>query len=318
MLSASLLLILGLVVLGIGAELLVGGACRLSQRLGIPPLIVGLTVVAFGTSAPELAVSVGSAVSGYGSLALGNVIGSNIANIGLILGITAFIFPIPMELKLVNQQIPILITTAVILAVLLLDGELSLLDGGFLSLGLTAYLILNYVQAKREPEVAEVNVDLAPLVVEQPAGNPLAHIGLILVGLALLILGSQVFVTNAVELARLIGISEAVIGLSLVAIGTSVPELATAALAAIRKQPDIAVGNVIGSNIFNVLCVLGTTAWVSPIASDQLSIVDFIVMFAFSLILLPFARSGFTISRKEGAILLVAYVAYIGYLAIQA
>ncbi len=317
MLYALPLLVLGLVVLGVGAELLVGGACRLSQRLGIPPLIVGLTVVAFGTSAPELAVSVSSAVSGYGSLALGNVIGSNIANIGLILGITAFVYPIPMELKLVNQQIPILIASAVVLAGLLMDGELSLLDGSLLSLGLVAYLVLNYVQSKQEPAIADVDVNLAPLVVETPAGSPFAHLALIAIGLGMLIAGSQIFVNNAVELARLIGISEAVIGLSLVAIGTSIPELATAALAAVRKQPDIAVGNVIGSNIFNVLCVLGTTAWVSPIASDQLSLIDFITMFVFSLILLPFARSGFTISRKEGAILLAAYIGYIAYLTIQ-
>lgn len=313
MLSTSLLLIVGLLILGFGAELLVSGSSRLSMRLGISPLIVGLTVVAFGTSAPELAVSIVSALSDHSSLALANVIGSNIANIGLILGITAFICPIKIEVQLVRQEIPLVIVSGIALGLMLLDQELSLLDGIILSSGLIAYLSFSYWQARKEKSRAEI--DLAPLMIRKELGTLPVHLLLICVGLFLLIMGSRLFVNNAVEIARLIGVSEAVIGLTLIAIGTSVPELATATLAALRKQSDIAVGNIIGSNIFNILCVLGLTALFSVLQIGTLSVFDFTVMLVFALVLLPLAKSGLTLSRKEGLGLLIAYAGYLTYLA---
>ncbi|MCG8414725.1 MAG: calcium/sodium antiporter [Pseudomonadales bacterium] len=313
MLFIALLLLAGLIILGFGAEMLVSGSSRLSMRLGISPLIVGLTVVAFGTSAPELAVSIMSALSDHGSLALGNVIGSNIANIGLILGVTALICPIKIEVQLVRQEIPLMIVSGLIFGAMLLDGAISLVDGFLLSGGLFAYLYFSYLQAGKEK--ASADIDLAPLMIHKDVGTLPVHLMLIVLGLGLLILGSRLFVNNAVEMARLLGVSEAIIGLSLIAIGTSVPELATAILAALRKQSDLAVGNVIGSNIFNVLCVLGITALFSSLPLGSISLVDFIVMMMFALVLLPLARSGLTLSRKEGFGLLMAYVIYLGYLA---
>lgn len=312
MLSLSLLLITGLVILGFGAELLVSGSSRLSMRLGISPLIVGLTVVAFGTSAPELAVSIMSALSDHSSMAIGNVIGSNIANIGLILGVTALICPIKIEVQLVRQEIPLVIVTGIILGVMLLDQEIGLTDGIILSTGLFAYLAFSYWQARKEK--TPVDMDLTPLMIRKELGAVPVHLILIVLGLFLLLMGSQIFVNNAVELARQLGISEVVIGLTLIAIGTSIPELATAILAALRKQSDIAVGNVIGSNIFNVLCVLGITALFSVMNIGALTIVDFVVMLIFALVLLPLAKSGLTVSRKEGFLLVAAYLSYLSYL----
>jgi len=312
MLSIGFLLVAGLLILGFGAELLVSGSSRLSMRLGISPLIIGLTVVAFGTSAPELAVSLMSVLSEHSSLALGNVIGSNIANIGLILGITAIVCPIKIEVQLVRQEIPLVIITGMALGVMLVDRQLDLVDGLLLSSGLVAYLSFSYWQARKEK--APMDMDLAPLMIRKDLGAVPVHLMLIALGLFLLVMGSRLFVANAVELARLMGVSEVIIGLTLVAIGTSVPELATAILAALRKQSDIAIGNVIGSNIFNVLCVLGITALFGVLHVGELTVMDFVVMLIFALVLLPLARSGLTLSRKEGFALLTAYVGYLGFL----
>ncbi|MCI5107133.1 MAG: calcium/sodium antiporter [Pseudomonadales bacterium] len=316
MLSSLFFLIIGFILLGAGAELLVGGSSRLALRLGVTPLVVGLTIVAFGTSAPELAVSIDSTLSGLGALALGNVIGSNIANIGLILGVTALIQPIHIELELVRKQIPIVIACSVMLGLLLLDGSLSRLDGILLVAGLAAYLFLNYRQGKNELP-AESAIPLPEVVAPRKPGSTWLNILFIIAGLALLVFGSHMFVEQAVSIARLMGISEAIIGLTLVAIGTSIPELATSVLAAFRRQSDIAIGNVVGSNTFNILCVLGLTSLVGSISGEQFSLLDFGTMLVFACVLLPLARSSFTLTRSEGAILLIAYAAYIGYIATQ-
>ncbi len=315
MLVTILLLLAGLLLLGLGAELLVSGSSRLAMYLGISPLVVGLTVVAFGTSAPELAVSLMSASSDHSALALGNVLGSNIANIGLILGVTALIYPIRIEVQLVRQEIPVMISSGLVLGYMLLDQQISVTEGVVLSSGLLAYIYFNYRQARTGAVPKDLNVDLAPLLIRDDVGKLPLQILLIVTGLVLLVAGSRVFVDNAVDLARFIGVSEALIGLSLIAIGTSIPELATATLAAWRKEPDIAIGNVVGSNIFNILCVLGFTALVSPVYSGQVSVVDFVVMLLFALALLPLAKSGLTLSRREGLLLLTAYLAYLGFLA---
>jgi cation:H+ antiporter len=309
-----LLLLVGLIVLGFGAEMLVSGSSRLAMYLGIPPLVVGLTVVAFGTSAPELSVSIMSALSGYGSLALGNVIGSNIANIGLILGVTALVSPIKIEVQMVRQEIPIMIVCCLVLAYMLLDQQLGKGEGVLLSLGLLFYIFFNYRQARTDAVPDDVDVDLAPMMIKEKVGGLPNQIAMILCGLVLLIGGSRLFVDNAVDLARFLGVSEAIIGLSLIAIGTSVPELATGVLAALRNQSDIAIGNVIGSNIFNILCVLGFTSMIAVVLGSQIALSDFVIMLVFALALLPLAKSGLTLSRREGLLLLAAYAGYLSYL----
>lgn len=316
MLVPTLLVICGFIMLGFGAEVMVSGSSRLAVRIGISPVIVGLTIVAFGTSAPELAVSIKSSTQGHSALALGNVIGSNIANIGLVLGITALISPIRIEKQLVKRQIPIVILSTVAMGLLLIDGSLNLTDGAVLSIALLAFLYFSFRQAGSEFSPEEL--DIKPARAAKEAGRTSIQIALIAAGLALLVFGSQVFVDNAVTLARIIGVSESIIGLTLIAIGTSIPELATSFVAAMRRQPEIAVGNIIGSNVFNVLCVLGITALISPVLGDQFSTIDFAVMFFFSLILLPLAWSNLTLSRMEGVFLLVAYFAYLIFVTLQA
>ena len=274
---------------------------------------MGLTIVAFGTSAPELAVSILSALDDHTELALGNVIGSNIANIGLILGITALLCPIKIELAVVKRQIPFVILASLLMGTLLWDQSLGTVDGGLLVIGLIAFVVYSYRQEKAEDIGSAANLALAPVVVQEESAKVYIHATLILVGLGMLVTGSNIFVNNAVELARIIGISEAVIGLTLVAMGTSIPELATSALAAFRGKSDIAVGNVIGSNILNILSVLGITALITPISSETSFIADYLVMLAFSLVLLPLAWTDLSLSRREGLFLLLAYASYIAY-----
>lgn len=316
MLLTLVFILAGFLILGVGAELMVNGSSRLALRLGISPLMVGLTVVAFGTSAPELAVSIESTLSGLSAIALGNVVGSNIANIGLILGVTALIHPIRIERDLIRHQIPVVIACSVLMGLLLLDGEIGRLDGVILCTGLLVYLVRSFSEARSA--VAPEELELPPIVAPRSAGGLPLNFVLVVLGLALLVFGSQIFVNNAVELARFLGISEAVIGLSLVAVGTSIPELATSATAALRKQSDLAVGNVVGSNIFNILCVLGITALLGSISGCQFEGLDFAIMLAFALLLLPFAGSGLVLSRLEGTLLLAAYCGYVAFISLRA
>ena len=302
-------------MLGAGAEFMVNGSSRMAMRVGISPLIVGLTIVAFGTSAPELAVSIKSNADGFSALALGSVIGSNIANIGLVLALTALVCPIRIEKDVVKKQIPIVIGSSALMGILLIDGQLDMSDGLFLAMGLLAFLILSYRQA--DTEFSHDELDLHPSRTAKDAGRTSLNLLLILAGLGLLVFGSQVFVANAITLARVIGVSEAVIGLTLIAVGTSIPELATSLVAATRKQPDIAIGNIIGSNVFNILCVLGITAIISPVLGDQFAIADFAAMIMFSFILLPLAWTDLTLSRTEGLFLLAGYAVYLVFVSQQ-
>lgn len=315
MLLPSIFLICGFIMLAAGAELMVSSSSRIAIRLGVSPLIVGLTLVAFGTSAPELAVSIQSTTSGSSALALGNIIGSNIANIGLILGITALISPIRIERQLVKKQIPLMIAASLLMGFLLLDDRLDYSDGLFLTSGLLAFLIYSYRQAGSEFESQELTIHPARAI--EAAGQTSVNMLLIVVGITLLVFGSRVFVDNAVTLARLIGISEAVIGLTLVAVGTSIPELVTSLVAAFRHQTDIAIGNIIGSNLFNILGVLGITAIIGTIYGDQFAVADFIIMILFSFILLPFAWTNLSLSRMEGLFLLAGYFVYLVFVGQQ-
>lgn len=311
----------GLVLLVIGAELLVRGAARLAAQFGISPLIIGLTVVAFGTSAPEMAVSIQSAWTGKGDIAIGNVVGSNIFNVLFILGLSALIVPLLVSHQLVRLDVPIMIGASFLAFLLAWDGRLSRLDGVLLFatvLGYTALLVIKSRHDKKAMAEAANSLgseyDIAP---GSSARSALRDGVLIVAGLALLVLGSDWLVEGAVSLARAIGLSELVIGLTIIAAGTSLPEVATSVLAAIRGERDIAVGNIVGSNIFNLLAVLGLASLVSPqaipVAANALAF-DFPVMIAVAVACLPIFFAGYTISRWEGLLFLGYYVAYTTYL----
>ena len=306
-----LYLVGGLIMLFIGAEGLIRGSSNLAIKIGITPLVVGLTVVAFGTSTPELVVSLKAALLGNSSISLGNVVGSNIANIALILGVAALIRPLDVHAKVIMREIPIMIGISILLLLLLIDGELGFIDGLIFVIGLIVYLVVNVLIARKEknPEIdSEFSEGL-----KSKLGIPVSIV-LMIAGLGLLILGANLFVQSAVAIAKIFNVSDAIIGLTIVAIGTSLPELITSIVAAYKKEADIAIGNVVGSNTFNILGILGITALIIPISSVGISYVDLGVMLFTAIILFPLSRTGFSISRFEGALLLAGYGGYIYYL----
>lgn len=300
----------GLVILCIGAEVFLRGATGIARRFGISTFVIGLTIVGFGTSAPELAVNLSAALGGTTDVAIGNAVGSNISNIGLILGLSALVRPLNVQMQLLRFEVPIMIGTAFLLALLAYDGRLDWIDGGMmlaLFLGV-AYLIFR--RARREsPAVKEEISHQAGK--EMPLRWPLLYLA---IGLAGLVGGAELMVRAAVELARAWGISELVIGLTIVAVGTSLPELASSMVAAYRGDADIAVGNVIGSNIFNILLILGTTSVAAPLpVSWKLFWIDLPIMIGFSLLLIPIMIRDLRITRSEGLVLLLAYIGFLVY-----
>lgn len=315
-------LIAGLVLLVAGAEVLVRGAAKLAAQFGIPPLVIGLTVVAFGTSAPETAVSVQSAWNGSGDLAIGNVIGSNIANVLLILGLTALVAPLIVSRQLIRLDVPIMIGASLVVYALAWDGALSRLDGALLFGGVLAYTGFLIYSARKDKSTQNDEFAEEFGLDEQPKPYAWAiNLGLVIVGLVLLVGGSNLLVEGAVQLARALGLSELVIGLTVIAIGTSLPELATSIIAAFKGERDIAVGNIVGSNIFNLLCVLGLASLVAPATisvSPNALAFDFPVMIAVAVACLPIFFTGFRINRREGALFLAYYMAYTGYLVLFA
>lgn len=313
-LAEVLLFIAGLVLLMAGAEGLVRGASRLAQRLGIPPVVVGLTVVALGTSAPETAVSVQSAFSGEADIALGNVVGSNITNIMLILGLSALVAPLAVTARLVRLDVPIMIGASFLTFMLCLDRQLDGSDGVLLLGVLAAYLLFLIQQTRRGK--AEAPREEVPEV----RGTVLSDVIYVIAGLGFLVLGSRWLVNAAVTFAELLGVSRLVIGLTVVAVGTSLPELATSVMATVRGERDIAVGNVIGSNLFNMLFVLGSAASVSPeaIAVPEIAMAfDFPVMLACSAACLPIFFTGHSIERWEGGLFFGYYLAYVSYVVLS-
>lgn len=306
-----LVLILSLVLLIFGADLLVRGAARLAGNFNVPALVIGLTVVAFGTSAPELAVSVRAAMSGQAELAIANVVGSNIFNILFILGLAAVISPLTISRQLIRQDVPIMVVVSGIVIILTLNGNINRLESSFLALGLLGYTWFLFVQGKKKgADVSDEQVEEL-LKAHVPAWR---NILLVLVGLVLLVMGARWLVQSAVELALAWGINEAVIGLTIVAAGTSMPEVITSVVATIKGERDIAVGNVVGSNIFNLLGVLGISGMVSPIpllAGAQMGGFDIPVMFGVAVLCLPLFFTGAILSRAEGFLFLVLYVAYV-------
>jgi cation:H+ antiporter len=315
-------LIAGLALLVAGAEVLVRGAARLAAQFGIPPLIIGLTVVAFGTSAPETAVSVQAALDGKGDLAIGNVVGSNIANVLFILGLTALIAPLIVSRQIIRLDVPIMIGASLVTYALAWDGSLSRLDGALLFIGILAYTAFLIINSRRDKPAAADDEFAAEFGLTE-APKPYAwliNLGLIGGGLMLLVSGSNLLVEGAVQMARALGMSELVIGLTVVAVGTSLPELATSVMAAIKGERDIAVGNIVGSNLFNLLCVLGLASLVSPhaipVAANALAF-DFPVMIAVAVACLPIFFNGYAINRWEGGLFIAYYALYTTYLIVH-
>ncbi|WOD39853.1 calcium/sodium antiporter [Nodosilinea sp. E11] len=319
---AILLLIAGGGLLLVGAESLVRGASKLAGLLGISPLIIGLTIVAYGTSAPEMAVSVQSSLAGQGDIALGNVIGSNIFNVLVILGLSSLLAPLPVAQQLIRLDVPIMVGISALLLLFSLDQLLQPSDGIILLIGGLVYTLFLIYQSRRETN-AEVQSEYDREYGPTPPGKwtwitNLAYMGL---GLVALVWGSQWFVTGAVSIAQALGVSQLVIGLTIVAAGTSLPELATSAVATFRGERDIAVGNVVGSNIFNILTVLGVTAVSSGTGisiPNSVLYFDLPVMVAVALACLPIFLTGNVITRWEGGLFTGYYVAYVTYLILRA
>lgn len=296
----------------IGAEAMVRGGAALALRFGVPPLIIGLTVLAFGTSSPELVVSIKGAISQQGDIAIGNVLGSNISNLALILGVAALIRPLKIQEQVLQREMPVMLAATGLFALLLLDREISRLDGALFVLGLLAYLGYNIWSARQGQPV--VNPDDIPGAEAAEKRSTLWNASMVVIGIALLAFGVNLFVNGATDLARLVGLSEAVIALTIVALGTSLPELATSALASFRHEGDLSVGNVIGSNVFNIFAILGIAALIEPMEAVGINNIDVGMMLAVTIVVWPMMRTGFRLSRWEGGLLVTSYLGYMIYL----
>lgn len=315
-----LLFVLGLVMLVGGADLLVRGARRLALSAGLSPLVVGLTVVAFGTSAPELAVSVQAAVNGNGDIAVANVLGSNICNVLLILGLSAAITPLVVSRKLLRIDIPLMIAASLVAWALAMDGILGFWDGLLLFAGIIVYTVFAVVQSRRESRAVKEGyarefAEKAPETINKVKGVGRLALDVLFIGagLGILVLGADWLVGAAITLARMFGVNEAFVGLTIVAVGTSLPELATSVLASLKGERDIAVGNIIGSNLFNLLAVLGLSGMLAPggiAVAGSMVWVDFPIMLAVAVACLPVLFTGHLIARWEGVVFLVYYGAY--------
>jgi len=312
LLLISLYITGGLALLYFGADWLVKGAITLALYLGLSPLIVGLTVVALGTSIPEALVSVQAAIGQQGGIAVGNVVGSNILNIALILGLSALINPLKIDSHIVKADVPLLTGATFMLVVLLEDFHISRMEGAFLLLCIAGYVIGNIMTVKKTtPEENEIEGMEAPV----DSGKTFwRDVALLIVGIITLGFGANFLVKGAVDLARIWGLSEALIGLTIVSIGTGTPELATALMAAYRKSADLAIGNAVGSNLFNIMFVLGLAGLVAPLDAIGINSSDLYVMLAVTFLLLPTFWTGRVLDRKEGFLFLAIYLGYIYYL----
>lgn len=325
----ALLILGGLVLLVAGGEVLVRGAGNIATALGMSPLVVGLTVVSFATSAPEFAVTMRSVLSGSPGLAVGNVVGSNIANILLVLGVAAIITPLTVRSRVVRFDVPVMVGLSLLTTVLALNGVIAQWQGGVLVVCLIAYIIWTVRISRHDPEGEKEKLDpdwVKNEIRPEPAAERtprdlIASIVLVAVGVALLVLGATLLVNGATEVATAFGLSDLVIGLTIVAVGTSLPELATGVIAAIRGERDLAVGNAVGSNIFNLGAVLGLAAVMSPggiqIPGGAANL-DFLLMTGVALLLLPVVYTGYAVGRWEGIVFVAYYVAYTIYLLLSA
>ena len=304
----ALYFILGLGLLYYGADYLVKGGASIALKLKVSPLVIGLTLVAYGTSAPELVVSVDASLKGLGDVSIGNVVGSNICNIALILGLCATITPLRVNPELLKKDIWIMIgAAAILLGFYALNGGVNRWEAALFLTGGIAYTLWSFHSSRKEGKTTQEEMP-------ESRYNIWLSVLMVMGGLAALVGGAKLFVNAAIVIAHSCGVSEAVIGLTVVAVGTSLPELATSVVAAVKKEQDIAIGNVVGSNIFNILAILGVAPLISPIQTQGISYVDMFLMLGITLLLYPFMKSGMKISRKEGIAFLVIYILYTVYL----
>jgi cation:H+ antiporter len=305
--------ILGLIILSGGAEALIKGAIRMARLWKVSPIVIGLTIVAFGTSAPEMGVAISAAISGKPDITMGNILGSNIANTGLILGLGALLTPLPVRMRMLRIEIPLLILVSLALWAFASKGHLGHMAGLILLITFTAYCLTLYRYSRKEPCTLQVEF-------EKSLSNKDSFwfdLVLVIAGLAGLVIGSELLVCGAENIAVYLGVPELIVGLSLTAVGTSLPELAATVAAAHRGQTDLILGNVIGSNLSNLCAVLGVTACITPIdINPDMLHRDFPVLMAFSLVLLPVMRIGMKVTRWEGAALILSYSVYIIFLAV--
>ncbi len=344
MLLQSIMFIVGITGVYFGAEWLVKGSSKLSRDLGVKPIVIGLTVVAFGTSSPELAVSLTASVKGSGDIAIGNIIGSNIANIGLVLGIAAIVLPLKVEKVIMKRELPLMIAISGSLYLMAMDRKIGFIDGMFLFIGIilfVSYQVYHTIDSKKKSLKETGNINEGPTLLastaytssqssdsnnsedkkvmtegnnkqSQAKSNLVSNIIYIVIGLTFLLIGAHVLVKSAIFIASSFGISEMVIGLTVVAFGTSVPEMATSVVSALRKEADICVGNVVGSNIFNILMVIGSVALVRPLnVGRDILLFEFPVMLLFSLALIPMIRGNLRVNRLEGILLVSGYLIFI-------
>ena len=320
------LCIVGVVLLYVGAEWLVRGSSSLAKSLGVTPVVIGLTVVAFGTSAPELVVSLVSSIQGKSMIAVGNVVGSNICNIALVLGAAALFHPITGSRSVVTRDIPIMLGISVYLLVISFDSDLGRIEGATLFAGIIVYTFLNYYLAQRKSRAgAGEEVVLEELGVEEiaPIASRTKQLVLILVGIGGVVGGAELVVDSAEKIMIVLGVSQKFIGLTVVAFGTSLPELATSVVAAARREMDISIGNLVGSNVFNILSVLGAASLVRPIVIpggfvESGLVWDYLVMMVISALPWLMMRRSCTVTRRGGLLLVSCYVGYLAYLVSKA
>ncbi len=318
MIENALLVVFGLAGLFVGGEWLVRAASRLAASFGVAPLVIGLTVVSFGTSAPELAVSLQAALAGSSDIAVGNVVGSNIANIGLILGLSGLIVALPVHISLMRREIPVMIGVSIITFLMALDGEVGRPEGLLLFACLLLFTGYLMIESRRERTSPEETAKIAQIEGVGGKINRWQEAGRFVVGLALLVTGANLTVTSASAIARGLGVSELVIGVTLVAVGTSLPELVTSIIAAVKCEPDIAVGNIVGSNIFNLLSILGLTAIVRPVpVAAAVLQVEMPVMIGFAALLFPFVLDR-VLQRTQAAAFLALYLAFVIFTVVRA
>lgn len=319
MIQDIVFVVIGLIGLAFGGDLLVRGASRLASSFGVSALIIGLTIVAFGTSAPELLVNVSAALKGSTGLALGNVVGSNIANIGLILGVSGLLVPVGVKAILIRREIPFLITVSIVMFVMATNGQMDRVDGIILFAGAIAFNLFFYFEAKNDSEELTEEADQFSDAVSHTHEdiNRVFEFARVIGGILTLAIGAQAMIEGATNIAEEVGVSDLVIGITLVAFGTSLPELAASVTAAMRNQTDILVGNIIGSNIFNILIVLGLTSIIKPVpVPDSALNTELPIMLAYAVLLLPFAMNRI-LSRREGALLFGTYILFTIYIVIR-
>ena len=317
MVLSTVVFLVGIGVLYVGAEAMVKGAATLALRYGLRPIVVGLTVVALGTSMPEFVINFFSAIAGEDALAIGNIIGSNICNIALILGISAVVLPLSVDRAMLRKEYPMMLGAMLMFYLLALDGRLGTVDGFLLVCGLVGFLVFVVVDAQRHAAQRTDSDadDLAEVETEDLHASPAKQAGYLAAGMVGLTLGARLMVDSAVDIARYMGVGEVTIGLTIVAVGTSLPELAASVVSSSRGEAEMSVGNSMGSNLLNVLFVVGLVSMMRPLNVKPMSLdVHFPVMIGFTLLLFPLAWTGRRITRLEGSFMLVGFLGYMSYL----